>query len=874
MHRIILFLGTVVLMASACNHDKKLIESPTRITDIRRMLEVQKKLTSHSRIPLWNIFDQPMTGDEKQAMEFLYAYMPLSDLADYPPSFFLAAVKQSLKARKELSWSTSVPEDIFLQYVLPLRVNNENLDSFRLVMYAEIRDRVKDLDMTGAALEINHWCHEKVNYHGTDIRTSAPLSIIKKSFGRCGEETTFTVSAMRTAGIPARQVYTPRWAHVDDNHAWVEIWVNGKWNYLGACEPEPVLNMGWFSEPSRRTMLVHTRVYGRYFGNDEVITPDERFSELNLTGSYAPVKKLTVVVRNKTGEPVDSATVAFGLYNYAEFYPIATKYADNRGITKITTGMGNLLVWATEDKLFDYRMISVPETDTVILILDKSRVSPHTEVYDLVPPHAVAVNSSVSDNQRTENNTRLALEDSIRNTYISTFKDSAWSASLAQRLLLNADTVHNMMSKAYGNWPEITRYLEINATAFRSTVLSMASQLSDKDFSDATEAVLTDHLRQAVPMGSIERPLYEKWLLSPRIDNEKLSPWRGFLKSRLHEFAGSVQDMPEIIQWIQDSIALNDMANMHSRAPITPVGVYNLRVSDSHSRDIFYVAACRSLGIPARLNPVTRITEYADKGKWIQVSIGKDAATKPAVGSLSLTQKGNPVMPQYYTHFTLAKLNRGIYHTLEFEEGRKLSDFPSPLVLDTGQYLLVTGNRLENGTVLSTLTFFTLGKGRWTTVPVSLRVLPGETKPSGKLNLDALQLGIQGEDSRSLADLSSGKRMVIILLDPDKEPSKHVLDELGSYAAQFNHWNGRFLFVMPPHKINQARILEFFDLPSDNLQGTDLNSNILNDLEKVYGPGLKDRLPLVALCDKDGNVFFFSAGYKIGLGEQLLKLTQ
>jgi hypothetical protein len=98
----------------------------------------------------------------------------LSDLADYP-SFFLANVKQSLKARKEMPWSERIPEDVYLHFVLPLRVNNENLDSFRLVMYDEIRPRIKGLGMAEAALEINHWCHEKVNYRGTDIRTSSPL---------------------------------------------------------------------------------------------------------------------------------------------------------------------------------------------------------------------------------------------------------------------------------------------------------------------------------------------------------------------------------------------------------------------------------------------------------------------------------------------------------------------------------------------------------------------------------------------------------------------------------------------------------------------------------------------------------------------------
>ena len=60
--------------------------------------------------------------------------------------------------------------------------------------------------------------------------------------GRCGEESTLAVSAMRSVGIPARQCYVPRWAHCDDNHAWVEVWADGDWHYLGACEPEPVLD--------------------------------------------------------------------------------------------------------------------------------------------------------------------------------------------------------------------------------------------------------------------------------------------------------------------------------------------------------------------------------------------------------------------------------------------------------------------------------------------------------------------------------------------------------------------------------------------------------------------------------------------------------
>ena len=68
--------------------------------------------------------------------------MPLSDLADYNGDFFLANINMSLRAQSETTWGKNIPEEIFLHYVLPCRINNENLDSFRIVYYDEIMNRV------------------------------------------------------------------------------------------------------------------------------------------------------------------------------------------------------------------------------------------------------------------------------------------------------------------------------------------------------------------------------------------------------------------------------------------------------------------------------------------------------------------------------------------------------------------------------------------------------------------------------------------------------------------------------------------------------------------------------------------------------------
>ena len=207
MKRIVLLAIGVLLLAS-CQSD------PHFITDKKYRAEVHADFeTRMTEFPMLQQQFDTLSAMEREAMEFLYAYMPLSDLADYEPSFYLQQVRYAFKAREEMPWGTDIPEDVFRHFVLVYRVNNENLDTARMVFYRELKDRVKGMTMEEAALEVNHWCHEHVAYRASDSRTSAPLATMRTSLGRCGEESTFTVTALRAVGIPARQCYTPRWAH-------------------------------------------------------------------------------------------------------------------------------------------------------------------------------------------------------------------------------------------------------------------------------------------------------------------------------------------------------------------------------------------------------------------------------------------------------------------------------------------------------------------------------------------------------------------------------------------------------------------------------------------------------------------------------------
>lgn len=115
-------------------------------------------------------------------------------------------------------------------------------------------ERLRGLPEEAAVLEINRWCAEHVVYQPTDERTRSALAVLRAGFGRCGEESMFAVNVLRACGFAARQVYVPRWAHCDDNHAWVEVRCGGAWHFLGACEPEAVLDRGWFNSAAGRAV--------------------------------------------------------------------------------------------------------------------------------------------------------------------------------------------------------------------------------------------------------------------------------------------------------------------------------------------------------------------------------------------------------------------------------------------------------------------------------------------------------------------------------------------------------------------------------------------------------------------------------------------
>ena len=819
--------------------------------------------------------------EEQEALQFLYAYMPLADAVDYPASYYLDQVRATFRIRKEMGWK--VPEREFRHFVLPLRVNNENLDTARVAFNREIAPRVKGMSMKDAILEVNHWCHEKMTYQPSDARTSSPLASVMNALGRCGEESTFCVAALRSVGIPARQVYTPRWAHTDDNHAWVEAWADGQWHFIGACEPEPVLDLGWFNAPASRAMLMHTKVFGRYDGPEEVVLESPNYTEVNLIDNYATTARADFRVVDATGKPVEGARVDFCIYNYAEFYPAVSKYTDADGRTFLSSGLGDLLIWASKDGAYGYAKCSFGKDKEVTVTLGQV---PEAEAFDIVPPPENVRLPEVTPAQRAENDRRFAYEDSLRHAYEATFPTHEEALAFTQEHGYG----HHMVFPiewSRGNWRTIEAFMSMAEDHERVEHLFLT--LSRKDFHDITLPILMDSYND------------RDAILGPRVENEFLSPY----KSQFEPY-GQLDDLitpQDVVTYVRSNITVLDDPKAWS-IPMSPFGVFETEMADPRSRDIFFVALARYRGIEAQKDPVTGKVQYRIDKEWLDVDFD-DAGPAVAApkGTLRLTYTPDKVVdnPKYYSHFSLSKIENGRPHLLEFDEeevdmggGMDWAHvFKKGYPLEEGRYLLVSGNRLSSGTVPVSMVFVDVIAGQETVCDLVLRASENEVPVIGSFDAetkftpvalakteDGDVLSNEAKNPTSLLSACGRGHYALAILEPGKEPTNHVLRDLAAAREKLEAWGRPIVLLCSSDAAMHRLQVEMSEgrygiLPSTIVLGLDADGTVQKGIEKgmKVGPesasGAPSRLPLVILADSFNRVFFLSEGYTIGLGDQL-----
>ena len=384
---------------------------------------------------------------------------------------------------------------------------------------------------------------------------------------------------------------------------------------------------------------------------------------------------------------------------------------------------------------------------------------------------------------------------------------------------------------------------------------------------DVTAEVLDDALMH------VDQGGFRKWKDCPRIELEALYPYFDEIGEGL-----AFQSPVEIYQWVCDNVEVDDAANPQGLR-IPPVFVWRSRQADTRSRDIFFVALCRKFGFPARLDEVTGKAQYLSDGRWNDVVL---AAESPK-GKLVLGIPGDAVLdnPEYYSHFTFSRIGDegdGCLSAdlLSFDENEKLdyaSAFLDPLDLDEGYYMMTTGRRLADGSVLSRVSFFNIREGERTVEALDLRSSEGGLPVLGTFDAEQTFLpetadSVAAAETSILSAVGRGYFAVAVLGRGD-EPSNHAMRLLSAVVPDLDAW-GRPVLILGGHKAGteDQAAPAFGPAPENAVYGIDRGGKVASML--AAGAGAESyRLPVIAVCDSFGRIVYFSQGYNTSLAEDL-----
>lgn len=462
----------------------------------------------------------------------------------------------------------------------------------------------------------------------------------------------------------------------------------------------------------------------------------------------------------------------------------------------------------------------------------------------------------------------------IRQNYIDSWITPEEIKLLASDLNLDSAELAEIFTKSMGNYNEIRKFLIATPDSLRKMALTLLEVIAEKDLRDTKEVILSDHLLNCMALSgsSVDQTntLFAEYILNPGIENEILVAWRGYFRKTLPpELVEKARANPSlIVDYLNENITIAHDENYYN-TPITPRGVNELKVSDSGSRSVCFVAICRTLGIASRLEPGRNIPQYYQGNTWHDVYFNDQEQPESQKGYIKLISSELKPVPEYYIHFTIARFENGRYRTLEYDYNKKVSDFREELALPPGSYMVVTGNRLNYSKILSDITFFNLAENEHKTLDIKLRKEIAGTKIIGKVNLENI-LTLYDLSKVSAGNIKKNG-VVIIWIEPDKEPTKHIFNDIPLLKNELEIWGGYFLFLTSSTvELNNFHAESHKGLPVNSLFASDNQMNIFRkSIELLTPPEVS--LPFVVLADSSGEILFASAGYRIGIGEQILK---
>ena len=806
-------------------------------------------------------------ADVMEALYYLYAFMPLSDIGDYKVETFLDFARHGAFLFNKGEFKGQANEEMFAEYVLCARINNEDIVENRKIFYDRVKSLIRGKSMKEAVIEINYWCSSKVTYRSTDGRTANPITVYNNTYGRCGEESTFGVSVFRSVGIPARQVYVPLWSHCDDNHAWVEVWCDGKWYFLGACEPEDELNQGWFLNASKRAMMVHARCYNPELEkdvNEGVGIP----VAVNALSTYAPTREIFVKVMNEAGEPFSGIKVYFKVINYSMPGEIAVTCTDEEGVTRLKTGRGSLLISAFEDGNYGEVLVDTAEDIQITLVLSPDGYKKTEGSFIMRAPSLV--NSGKAENKaKSEASDTRKKEEAEKRAYkeASLFDREAAERTIKRFKGKDEEILSFALLKSCENQRELQRFISEKREIPDKWKVGLIDSLPQKDYQDTDADTLFEHCLYT------DEKLYEKYpeeifyqyILSPRVDLEKIVPYRKFLSEKFKDEKVSNLDEIRALFAGVDAILKEKPEYEYGSLVSSAIGAFTLGYASKKSKRIIFIQLLRSLGLPSRLNPNDRTMEVYINGGFAAIEEKKESPK----GSLELEFEAG-VNWSYYDNFSILAYSEGEFKPL-YLDMEDIKKDGGVLKLNAGTYRLITSNRLPNGNIFAKSVLAEVKEGESTKLSVAFYEA-GISDMLSDYPIRNIEFETEKKEKTSIGELTKDKNGIFIWLSAKAEPTEHILNELHDKKELFNKLKTKLhLVVKSKDELEDANIKRIAgELSNRDILFESFDTEAGKLARELYlEPGL---YPLICVVDKEGRGVYGTAGYNVGTADMLLKI--
>jgi len=745
---------------------------------------------------------QSVKGDLSLLFMKAVTQLVITDAVSVPASDLLRHVSAIYKAITTIDYCKNIPHDIFFDFVLPYRVNDEDFAPCADIFYDELYPMVADKSLRVAAKEVNYWCLSKATYQSSDDRTKNALATVNVGHGRCGEESVLCVSALRAVGIPARQVYSPYWLHCDDNHAWVEVFTGDSWEFMGACEPESELNVGWFNHAASKAGLIRYRTFGK---SGSGMTSDENriFTTSESTDMYAPTKRVRVKIDGFPRTKVGVYTI-----NYGQMSLLREKITDMRGEAVFETGLADLIYFVYTDEGMDARVVKADETEVELMPNEGLR---YLE-FDLEVPQGIILESFEASEEHKR--TVALLDDKRRVAHKAKMDESEY------------------LRKAGHNAPEIEKFLHYGKLSHEQIEMVLDT-LSDKDFSDVTFRTLLDIAYAFEYKPNIPDKIFRENLLKMRVKNEPLSPHRQLVRAFWPDEMRPKTPGDVCAYLLGTTKKLDSLSYPGVTGSLTAVLETGITVSENIP--VHIVQMLRALGFAARLNPQDDAIEYFDGFGFVPIFSDDEKRARILVKNKS----GKRAV--YGEDVTISRIDEeGRLHTVKLNDS---FDEGSVWLVREGVYACVQSKRQIDGAVSGVVTFINAQRGEGETLVLTkLR-----DKTEEKLKNVAVDKIFDGKNKAILA-----------YIEPGTEPTEHFLNEIMENAESLKGIEVKlFAKAEKPDKTLKKAL----DTGLCSIEYTDFDENWVS-LRRNMGVG-DERLPF-ATAVKNGKAKFAFANYNVG----------